>query len=96
MCFEDLTIEQAMDLNERFTPVPLANEEVSKLIDWVGGLPHLVHRGLYHIHNGDIKFDDLISHDASMYHPIYGDHLRRHGFRLQKNKDQLAVSKDHN
>ena len=93
LVLQDLTLEQAIELNERFSSPPLTSDEVEKLTDWVGGLPYLVHRGLYHIHKGEINFEDLISEEVTMYHPIYGDHLRRHGFRLQKNEGQLAMIK---
>jgi hypothetical protein len=53
------------------------------LMALVGGHPYLVRLSLYHLAQGDMTLEQILAQGA-MELGIYSDHLRRHGWNLQK------------
>ncbi len=58
----------------------------------VGGRPHLIHLGLYHISSAGMTIDDLM-HSALDSSSIYSSHLRNQLWELQKYPELLQALK---
>ncbi|MGE5658064.1 MAG: AAA-like domain-containing protein [Actinomycetota bacterium] len=63
--------------------------EVEELMALVGGHPYLVRLALYHIARQDITLNKLMQ-QAPTEAGIYGDHLRRHLWNLEKYAELMA------
>jgi hypothetical protein len=75
LVLEDFTREQAAELNRRYGS-PLAEAEVERFFQLVGGHPYLVRRGLREMTAHGVGYDALearADHDEGPF----GDHLRR-------------------
>lgn len=95
---EDFSEELVIDLIRRYVKKlssvrdqkliePLAKGEPLKLfMDMFGGHPYLVRRALYLIASRSLSIDDLFKKAATDRGP-FGDHLRRHLFRLRDKAD---------
>jgi len=68
-------------------------EEIERLMVLVGGHPYLVRLSLYHIARQDITLDEALKTGATDS-GLYGDHLRRHLWHLQKHPELLAAMQE--
>ncbi|WP_264326759.1 AAA-like domain-containing protein [Romeriopsis navalis] len=63
-----------------------------QLMQLVGGRPHLLHLGMYHLHVSDKGVKDLTK-NALSGSSIFSSHLRNHLWELQKHPELLAALK---
>lgn len=77
----DFTEEQVSDLNHRHGS-PLSAGEQQDLMSLLGGHPYLIRRALYMVASEHIAAGDLLAQASDDYGP-FGDHLRRHLFRMR-------------
>jgi hypothetical protein len=76
LTLEDFTLEQVMDLNQRYGG-PLADRaEALRLHKLLGGHPYLTQRGLYEMVKNKVSLDE-IEQQADRDEGIFGDHLKR-------------------
>jgi hypothetical protein len=68
------------------------DNDVSKLMDLIGGYPFLVRKALYEIANNNISFPDFLIQAPSDDGP-FGDHLRRHYAVLSRKPELLKELK---
>lgn len=61
-------------------------------MDLIGGHPYLVRLAMYHIAREDITLNQLLE-DATTETGLYGDHLRRHLWNLEKYPELLQAMK---
>lgn len=80
---EDFTQEQVTQVNECHQQ-PLSRGQVIDLYDLLGGHPYLTRRAIYLIGANQISYAELMD-TASDWNGPFGDHLRYHLFRLQRN-----------
>ncbi|MDY7012028.1 MAG: AAA-like domain-containing protein, partial [Cyanobacteriota bacterium] len=66
--------------------------EVEQLMGLVGGHPYLVRLALYHIARREITLPELLA-TAPTDTGLYGDHLRRHLWHLERNGELAAALK---
>jgi hypothetical protein len=85
LALEDFTLAQVAELNARYQS-PLQKEgEVARFYALVGGHPYLVHRGLYEMVKHGLALANIeaqADHDEG----IFGDHLRRMVFSLERDE----------
>jgi len=67
--------------------------QVEELMDLVGGHPYLVRLAMYHIARQDITLSQL-AQEAATDTGIFGDHLRRHLWNLEKYPDLMVAIKE--
>jgi hypothetical protein len=83
----DFTLEQVVDLNQRYG-FPLSSQQVTHLLRLLNGHPYLVRRALYLVASQQFTADELFIQAASDRGP-YGEHLRRCLFLLSS-KQKLS------
>jgi hypothetical protein len=84
---QDFTPDRVTYLNRQHgSPLNAAREK--QLIDLLGGHPYLVRKALYLVASREITIPDLFA-QASTDHGPFGDHLRRHLFRMSDRKDLI-------
>ncbi|GBF84884.1 hypothetical protein AsFPU3_1939 [Aphanothece sacrum FPU3] len=71
-----LSPEQVQDLAKRYQ-LNWSLEEVTKLMDLVGGNPYLLRLALYHIYRADVTLDQLLTTSPLSPQHIYQEHLQR-------------------
>jgi serine/threonine protein kinase len=87
---EDFTLEQVMDLNQRYGR-PLQNEfEVRRLRALLGGQPYLVRRAFDELSQNHLQFETLVA-QADRDEGIFGDHLRRMMLMLAKDPELTEI-----
>ncbi|EAW37020.1 AAA-like domain-containing protein [Lyngbya sp. PCC 8106] len=85
----EFTPEQVADLAHRHG-LNWQEEQIQKLMKIVGGHPYLVRVAMYHIVREHLTLENL-AETASTEAGIYGDHLRRHLWNLQKHPELLQA-----
>ncbi|MEL7035188.1 MAG: AAA-like domain-containing protein [Cyanobacteria bacterium J06592_8] len=83
----EFTPKQVADLAHRHG-LNWQEEQIQKLMKIVGGHPYLVRVSMYHIVQGNLTLENLVK-NAATEAGIYGDHLRRHLWNLQKYPELL-------
>ena len=83
----DFNATQIRDLASRYQ-LDWNDSQVAALMREVGGHPHLLRLAIYHIADGSITVNTLLS-GASLEEGIYGNHLRRFLWSLQQD-DELV------
>jgi len=73
---DDFTLEQVMDLNQRYGGPLLDNVEASRFHKLLGGHPYLTQRGLYEMVRGKASLQ-AIEEQAGRDEGVFGDHLKR-------------------
>lgn len=72
----DFSPEQVAELNRRYQ-APLKNrQEIDRFMEWFGGQPYLVNRGLYEMTQRRWSLERLFA-DSAADDGMFGDHLRR-------------------
>ena len=84
---KDFDANQVMDLAKRHG-LGWGNQEVTQLMDMVGGHPYLVRVALYQIAKNGRSLEQALT-AAPTEAGIYSDHLRRHLWNLEKHPDLL-------
>jgi hypothetical protein len=74
LALSDFTVEQVANLNARYGS-PLAEGELERYEQLVGGHPYLVRRGLYHMTVHEVGLEALVEVALRADGP-FGDHLR--------------------
>ena len=87
----EFTAEQVMNLVEKHG-LNWDRGEVDALMAMVGGHPYLVRLALYSIAQQDLKLTELLA-EAPTDGGIYGEHLRRHLWNLQRHPDLARAFK---
>jgi hypothetical protein len=82
---DDFTLGQVRDLNARHG-APFSEDELSRLMNIIGGHPYLVRRALYLVASGQTDPETLFASAVRDDGP-FGDHLRRHLFRFRDKPD---------
>ena len=85
LALEDFTLAQVEELNARYHAPLQSLEEVARFYALVGGHPCLVHRGLYEMVKHGFSLANIeaqADHDEG----IFGDHLRRMWFSLERDE----------
>lgn len=83
------TAEQVQALAHRYD-LDWSIQEATRLMNWVGGQPYLVKKGLYHIWHQDTTLDELIAQSSDLT-TIYSDHLQRQLLNLTRQPELAAV-----
>jgi hypothetical protein len=78
----EFTPAQVMELAQRHH-LNWHSNQVEKLMELVGGHPYLVRLALYHIAREDVTLTQLVQ-ESPTETGLYGDHLRRHLWNLEK------------
>ncbi|NER40173.1 MAG: molecular chaperone Tir [Oscillatoria sp. SIO1A7] len=78
----EFTPKQVQELAARYG-LAWNSEEVEKLMNLLGGHPYLVRLAMYHIACQDVTLAQLVE-EAPTEAGLYGDHLRRHLWNLEK------------
>jgi hypothetical protein len=86
---EALSWEQVQDLTWRHE-LRLEANQITQLMQLVGGHPYLVRLTLYHLARQDFTFEEILK-TAATETGIYANHLHRHLWTLQHNP-QLATA----
>ena len=81
----EFNIEQVRDITQRHG-LQWSKDRVERLMGLVGGHPYLVRLALYHIAQGQLTLEALLQ-TAATEAGLYGDHLRRHLWSLQKHPE---------
>jgi DNA-binding SARP family transcriptional activator len=76
LTLDDFTLEQVIDLNQRYGTPLRSPVEIERYYTLVGGHPYLVRRGLHEMVTRGIRLADFGDH-ADGAERIFGDHLRR-------------------
>jgi len=76
LTLHDFTPEQVADLNERYGSPLRSEAELAAYMRLLGGQPHLVRLGYYHMVTHEIGFA-AFEREADRDEGIFGDHLRR-------------------
>ena len=84
--------QQVQELARRHGLVWSAGE-VEELMALVGGHPYLLRLGMYHIVREDVTLNQLVR-EAPTEAGIYGDHLRRHLWNLEKYSELMAAMRE--
>jgi hypothetical protein len=85
VALEDFTLEQVMDLNQRYGS-PLEDlTEVSRLHNLLGGHPYLTQRGLYEMARNKVSLE-TIEEQADSDEGVFSDHLRRMLISLEQDR----------
>jgi hypothetical protein len=87
----EFTAEQVLDLAKRHGLNWQLNQ-VSQLMNMVGGHPYLVRVALYHIARQEMAIDQLLQ-SAPTESGLYGDHLRRHLWNLEQRPELATAAK---
>ncbi|RMG06871.1 MAG: molecular chaperone Tir, partial [Cyanobacteria bacterium J055] len=85
----EFTSAQVSDLARRHG-LNWQDDRVEPLIALVGGHPYLVRLALYHLAQNQLSWEELLT-TAATEAGLYGDHLRRHLWSLQKHPE-LAMA----
>ncbi|MBE9039427.1 AAA-like domain-containing protein [Oscillatoriales cyanobacterium LEGE 11467] len=85
----EFNLGQVRDLTQRHG-LQWSRTQVERLMGWVGGHPYLVRLALYHISQGQLTLDELLQ-TAATEAGLYGDHLRRHLWSLQKHPELASA-----
>ncbi len=93
VALDDLTGEQAADLNRRYGTPLAGREEVARLFDLVGGHPYLVRRALHEMKARGLDMA-AIEAQAERDDGIFGDHLERMLLALRQDTDLMEVVRD--
>ena len=88
----EFNAEQIQEL-ARLHGLAWSKTQIEQLMAMVGGHPYLVRLSLYHIARQDVKLPELLQTGATDS-GLYGDHLRRHLWHLQKHPELLAAMRD--
>ncbi|GAB4463657.1 MAG: hypothetical protein OHK0037_16610 [Elainellaceae cyanobacterium] len=88
----EFTPAQVTDLAQRYG-LSLADADLDRLQELVGGHPYLVHRAIYHLARQDLTLDEFWQ-TAPTDSGIYSNHLHRLLRQLQEHPD-LAATFDH-
>jgi hypothetical protein len=83
----DFSSAQVDEVNRRHKS-PLTHDQLRQLITLVGGHPYLVRRALYMVASQRVTPETLLRDGPDDGGP-FGDHLRRHLFRLQERAELL-------
>ncbi|MEM9485671.1 MAG: AAA-like domain-containing protein [Cyanobacteria bacterium P01_F01_bin.116] len=84
---KEFDANQVMDLVKRHG-LGWGNQEVTQLMDMVGGHPYLIRLALYQIAKNGQSLKQTIA-EAPTEAGIYSDHLRRHMWNLEQHPDLL-------
>jgi AAA-like domain len=87
-CFN---LDQAIELAKAYE----LNDPAScgkQMMQLVGGRPHLLHLGMYHLYVADQSTKDFIKHSLTG-DSIFSAHLRNHLWELQKHPELLTALK---
>ncbi len=87
----EFTPAQVLDLAHRHG-LDWTLEQVTSLMDMVGGHPYLVRVALYHVARQEISLADLLR-SAPTEAGLYADHLRRHLWNLEQRPELAAAAK---
>src|SRR5262249_24911876 len=79
----DFTVEQVMELNQRYGSPLRSLDEAKRLWTLIGGHPYLTQRSLYEMVASGLKLE-VIEEQATDNEGIFGDHLQRMLFALDK------------
>ncbi|MEQ8964001.1 MAG: AAA-like domain-containing protein [Coleofasciculus sp. C2-GNP5-27] len=82
---EPLSREQVQDLTQRHG-LRLEAEQITQLMQLVGGHPYLVRLTLYYLAKQDLTFKEILQ-TAATETGIYSNHLHRHLWTLQHNPE---------
>jgi hypothetical protein len=88
---EDFDREQVADLNHRYG-APVSDVDFSQLVELLGGHPYLTRKALYTLVTEQLTWNDLMA-EATADHGPFGDHLRRHHWRLRDEPELRAALK---
>ncbi|MDA0673660.1 MAG: AAA-like domain-containing protein [Cyanobacteria bacterium] len=77
---KDFTTAEVAELNRRHNGALEAND-LTQLMDWLGGHPYLTRKALYEVASGDRTVADLLDM-ATVDQGPFGGHLRYHLFRM--------------
>jgi hypothetical protein len=86
---EDFTLEQVRDLNHRHG-MPLAESELSKMIELLGGHSYLIRQALYTLIDEEMRWAELARVAITETGP-FNSHLRRYLWQL-RDKPQLITA----
>ena len=78
----DFNLAQTIDLASRYR-LHWNESQAAKLMQSIGGHPHLLRLAIYHIARGEMTVDTLLS-QSLRNESIYGNHLRRFLWSLQQ------------
>ena len=90
LTLEDFTLAQVQELNERYHAPLQSEEETTRFYALLNGHPYLVHRGLYEMVKHGFTLAEIeaqAAHDEG----IFGDHLRRMLFALERDETLCAA-----
>ena len=87
----EFTADQVLELARRHG-LDWSQTEVEPLMEMVGGHPYLIRLGLYRIAQQDLTLAELLE-EAPTEAGLYGDHLRRHLWNLEKHPSLLEAVK---
>jgi DNA-binding winged helix-turn-helix (wHTH) protein len=76
LALQDFTLEQVMDLNQRYGNPLQGEAEAARLHQLLGGHPYLTQRGLYEMVKGKLSLE-AIEACADRDEGVFGDHLKR-------------------
>ena len=85
----DFNLAQTIDLARRYQ-LHWNESQAAKLMQSIGGHPHLLRLAIYHIARGEMTVDTLLSQSLSD-EGIYGNHLRRFLWSLQQDNKLLEA-----
>jgi serine/threonine-protein kinase len=81
----EFTLEQVHELAQRHH-LNLTQNDIQQLVDLVGGHPYLVRVAFYALANQEMPLTHLCQ-TAATESGVYGDHLRRHLWILERNPE---------
>ena len=84
---KEFNSNQVMELAKRHG-LGWSDQEISQLMNIVGGHPYLVRVALYQIANNDKSLEKILA-EAPTEAGIYSDHLRRHMWNLEQHPELL-------
>ena len=87
---EDFTLEQVIDLNDRYGAPLRDDAELKRFYKLLGGQPYLVRHALNELASSHVAFETLAA-EADHDEGIFGDHLRRMLVMLAKDAGLMEV-----
>ena len=90
LTLDELTIEQAADLNQRYLSPLTDDHQIVRLFDLVGGHPYLIRRALREMKANNLDID-AIEQQANRDDGIFGDHLERMNVALRQDANLTEV-----
>lgn len=88
----DFTKPQVRNLAQRYK-LKWSEDQIERLMTLINGHPYLVRVAMYHVASDELTFDQFLQ-SAPTEAGKYGDHLRRHLFNLDNQKElQVALKR---